>query len=60
MKRIPEPELMLSDEQAQAYAYADFDAPHSMFIRLFQTYFAQDAINGQVWGRLASNISMDR
>ncbi|MDY6992666.1 MAG: class I SAM-dependent methyltransferase [Pseudomonadota bacterium] len=48
MKRIPEPELMLSDAQAQAYAYADFEAPHAMFIDLFKRYFPNEAIAGQV------------
>ena len=32
MKRIPEPELMNEMEQARAYAGADFEEPHSMFI----------------------------
>ncbi|MBM4311037.1 MAG: class I SAM-dependent methyltransferase [Deltaproteobacteria bacterium] len=39
MKRIPEPELMNDPLQAQAYAAADFDLPHAMFIRLFQETF---------------------
>jgi len=34
MQRIPEPELMEEDEQARAYAEADFDEPHSHFIEL--------------------------
>jgi 2-polyprenyl-3-methyl-5-hydroxy-6-metoxy-1,4-benzoquinol methylase len=33
MKRIPEPELMDDPEQAHAYARADFEEPHSNFIR---------------------------
>jgi len=32
MKRIPEPELMADPAQAEAYARADFEAPHSLFI----------------------------
>ena len=35
MDRIPEPELMLDDEQVRAYASADFAEPHSRFIALF-------------------------
>lgn len=31
MKRIPEPELMDSDEQTKAYAAADFSEPNSLF-----------------------------
>lgn len=32
MQRIPEPELMDSEEQAAAYAHADFSAPHDAFV----------------------------
>jgi len=32
MKRVPEPELMTGEEQARAYAEADFTEPHDMFI----------------------------
>jgi ubiquinone/menaquinone biosynthesis C-methylase UbiE len=39
MKRIPEQELMLDSVQAQAYASADFEQPHSMFIELFRETF---------------------
>ncbi|HHI97955.1 MAG TPA: class I SAM-dependent methyltransferase [Thermodesulfatator atlanticus] len=39
MERIPEPELMLSEEQARAYATADFSAPHQMFVDLFRKHF---------------------
>lgn len=39
MQRIPEPELMVDNEQAAAYAQADFEAPHSRFITLFQETF---------------------
>jgi len=39
MQRIPEPELMTDPQQAQAYAAADFEQPHSLFIRLFQETF---------------------
>jgi len=34
MRRIAEPELMLDEEQVQAYAQADFAAPHSYFMEL--------------------------
>lgn len=34
--RLPEPELMDDTEQAQAYAAADFSAPHSMFVNLLR------------------------
>ena len=40
MDRIPEPELMNEDEQAKAYAYADFSEPHNLFIKLFQEKFS--------------------
>ncbi|MCY3776431.1 MAG: class I SAM-dependent methyltransferase [Candidatus Aminicenantes bacterium] len=36
MKRVPEPELMEGREQARAYAHADFEEPHSRFLRLLQ------------------------
>ncbi len=39
MERILEPELMLDDEQARAYAEADFSAPHQMFVELFRKKF---------------------
>ena len=47
MQRIPEPELMLDPEQARAYALADFEEPHSNFVRLFRARFG-DAITGDV------------
>ncbi|MCX8043373.1 MAG: class I SAM-dependent methyltransferase [Desulfobacterota bacterium] len=39
MQRIPEEELMTESAQARAYAAADFDEPHSAFIKLFQEVF---------------------
>jgi len=36
MDRVPEPELMLGEEQALAYASADFTEPHSLFITLLR------------------------
>jgi len=34
--RIPEPELMDGHEQARAYAEADFQQPHDMFVQAFR------------------------
>lgn len=34
MERVPEPELMLDDAQALAYARADFEEPHERFVAL--------------------------
>ncbi len=39
MKREPEPELMEGQEQARAYAHADFEEPHSRFLSLMQDTF---------------------
>ena len=36
LRRVPEPELMSAEEQARAYAGADFDEPHGNFIRRLQ------------------------
>ncbi len=47
MQRIPEVELMEDAEQALAYANADFNEPHSMFIRIFQQNFG-DHLDGRV------------
>jgi ubiquinone/menaquinone biosynthesis C-methylase UbiE len=40
MKRTAEPELMNDPAQVQAYAYADFEQPHSRFIELLMECFA--------------------
>ncbi|MGW8228617.1 MAG: class I SAM-dependent methyltransferase [Gammaproteobacteria bacterium] len=48
MQRIPEPELMNDEAQARAYAEADFEAPHSYFIDLFQQTFPNLTITGCV------------
>jgi SAM-dependent methyltransferase len=48
MERIPEPELMNDAEQAAAYAFADFEEPHSRFIELFRETFPDDVIDGAV------------
>lgn len=39
MERISEIELMDNEEQAKAYASADFSAPHDLFIKLFREKF---------------------
>jgi trans-aconitate methyltransferase len=39
MKRLTEPELMLDDEQARAYATADFSSAHSRYPLLFAELF---------------------
>jgi ubiquinone/menaquinone biosynthesis C-methylase UbiE len=39
MERIPEPELMDDDEQARAYAQADFEAVNSAFVEDFRAAF---------------------
>ena len=40
--RTPEPELMNDQEQADAYAQADFAEPHNYFVQLFGEYFPQN------------------
>jgi ubiquinone/menaquinone biosynthesis C-methylase UbiE len=39
MRRIPEPELMVDQEQARAYAAADFESAHSLYPKLFNARF---------------------
>ena len=48
MDRTPEPELMLGQEQARAYAQADFEETHSRFIELFSRSFPEEAATGYV------------
>jgi ubiquinone/menaquinone biosynthesis C-methylase UbiE len=36
MERVPEPELMTSAEQVDAYARGDFEAPHQRFVELIR------------------------
>lgn len=48
MQRTPEPELMDSDAQAAAYAHADFEQPHNMYIQLFREAFPGEAVTGRV------------
>jgi 2-polyprenyl-3-methyl-5-hydroxy-6-metoxy-1,4-benzoquinol methylase len=43
MQRMPEPELMDERPQAEAYARADFEAPHQGFIEFFQAQFGEQA-----------------
>ncbi len=38
MKRVTEPELMTEREQVEAYGNADFEEPHSNFIKLLKEY----------------------
>jgi ubiquinone/menaquinone biosynthesis C-methylase UbiE len=40
MERVPEPELMLDDAQARAYATADFSEPHGRYIELLRARLA--------------------
>jgi len=40
MRRIPEPELMDAEEQARAYAAADFSEPNSLFVDTFRRCFS--------------------
>lgn len=47
MQRVPEPDLMNNFEQARAYAMADFEEPHSLFIKLFKEHFP-DSIDSAV------------
>jgi ubiquinone/menaquinone biosynthesis C-methylase UbiE len=39
MKRVTEPELMTDEEQARAYALADFEEPHEAFVSDFKRVF---------------------
>lgn len=48
MKRVPEPELMAEHEQAEAYANADFEEPHSRVIELFDAEFPASGIRGSI------------
>jgi SAM-dependent methyltransferase len=41
MKRIPEPELMDTEEQACAYAAADFSEAHQSYVSLFKETFPE-------------------
>jgi len=53
MPRQPEPDLMDDDQQARAYALADFEQPHDNFVALFkQTFYTtgsqQKSLTGPV------------
>lgn len=48
MHRIPEPDLMDTDEQALAYAQGQFDEPHNRFVSLFGETFPGLALRGHV------------
>ncbi len=43
MHRVPEPELMTDEDQAAAYANADFEEPHNHFITLLK-----EAVGGKL------------
>ena len=48
MERIVETELMGEEEQAQAYAHADFEESHRRVIELFDAVFPGAAIRGTI------------
>lgn len=48
MQRIPEPELMNDEAQALAYAQADFDEPHDMFIQAFNDTFPEAEVSSHI------------
>ncbi|WP_139557801.1 class I SAM-dependent methyltransferase [Methylotetracoccus oryzae] len=48
MERIPEPDLMDDDDQAEAYHLADFSEPHNHFVTLFGQYFEAGSWQGPV------------
>ena len=48
MQRITEPELMNDAAQALAYAQADFDDPHNMFIQKFKDTFPKMKVSGHI------------
>ncbi len=48
MQRITEPELMNDEAQALAYAQADFDEPHNMFIQAFKDTFPEAEVSGYI------------
>lgn len=48
MHRVLEPELMLDDEQARAYAEADFESAHSQYLKLFAELFPNRPVQALV------------
>lgn len=48
MNRIPEPELMLEQEQARAYSEGNFEEPHSRFMELYSRSFPGEDVTGNI------------
>jgi len=48
MQRITEPELMNDEAQTRAYAQANFDEPHDMFIQEFKAAFPGTDVSGHI------------
>ncbi len=48
VRRIPEPELMDTEEQARAYAAADFSEAHQLYVTLFDETFPTRAAKAAV------------
>jgi ubiquinone/menaquinone biosynthesis C-methylase UbiE len=48
VQRVPEPELMDTDEQARAYSEADFSEPHDRFVAAFRARFPGVEVSGAV------------
>ncbi len=48
MERILEPELMNDEEQARAYAEADFEASHTAIVNQFDRCFPGDTVDGPI------------
>lgn len=48
MDRVPEPELMCKRLQAEAYANADFEGPHSRVIEYFDSVFSGIEVKGWI------------
>jgi SAM-dependent methyltransferase len=48
MERILEPELMEEDEQARAYAEADFEEPHNHFVEVLGEFLAGEEPGGWI------------
>jgi ubiquinone/menaquinone biosynthesis C-methylase UbiE len=48
MQRITEPELMNDEAQALAYAQADFNEPHDMFIQAFKDTFPEVEVSNYI------------
>jgi SAM-dependent methyltransferase len=48
MERIPEPELMLDQAQALAYAQADFEQPHRRVLEEFRAVFPAPELDGHL------------